>query len=239
MVVLLIQCPPGIQAGQILVVQHEGKAFQVSVPDGVTPGNDFEVSMPDLQQARQYVAAQGSPVPKVSSATASITSPNVPSAQPSTDMELTRVTGHVISIQRPNQMGTALQAANLTAASQMQMAAPQMQMMGVPQMQMTGRQATQQQEGCCCIGHSAKGCCCIGENAEGICCVGSKGKGMCCIGEGAEGMCCINKGGKGMCCVAQDSEGCFFVPPGLQGCCCCCVKPLTRVPNEVLLGNQR
>ena len=93
MVVLLIQCPPGIQAGQILVVKHEGKAFQVSVPDGVTPGNDFEVSMPDLQQARQYVAAQGSPMPKVSSATASITSPNVPSAQPSTDMELTRVTG--------------------------------------------------------------------------------------------------------------------------------------------------
>merc|ERR1711971_1166611 len=104
-----------------------------------------EVSMPDLQQARQYVAAQGSPVPKVSSATASITSPNAPSAQPSTNMELTRVTGHVISIQRSNQMGTALQAANLTAASQMQMAA---------------RQATQQQEGCCCIGHSAKGCCC-------------------------------------------------------------------------------
>merc|ERR1711971_899428 len=111
-----------------------------------------EVSMPDLQQARQYVAAQGSPVPKVSSATASITSPNAPSAQPSTNMELTRVTGHVISIQRSNQMGTALQAANLTAASQMQMAAPQMQMMG--------RQATQQQEGCCCVGHSAKGCCC-------------------------------------------------------------------------------
>jgi hypothetical protein len=44
-VTLNVTCPEGVGSGETIAIQYEQHAFDVQVPDGVTPGDEFEVQI--------------------------------------------------------------------------------------------------------------------------------------------------------------------------------------------------
>jgi hypothetical protein len=53
-----VTCPPGKAGGDPIQVQHEGASYDLTVPDGVTEGQSFQVALPSSGGAAASASSQ-------------------------------------------------------------------------------------------------------------------------------------------------------------------------------------